>query len=268
MRARQLIQEIVPPIIFRAAEGPWRRIRGLKPYVFEGCYPSFAALPEKLNSYEDDDYVQTVAIAFRNNLAEINLAPVDTNDGPLLSLAVADLSGEVTVIDFGGGPARGLFDMAKRLSDISHVRYVLIDPPATCKALRAIDASILKKRVRSFEIESDIPATVEGTAIANLAIVIQHIEDWRGTLGRIAALRPRTIITSVVPNSERPTYLRQLFPMPDKRMAEWVFNRLEFVGMLQHLGYKLVYGADHKITYPHRNAPGPSVYSSFVFKAR
>jgi hypothetical protein len=51
-------------------------------------------------------------------------------------------------------------------------------------------------------------------------------------------------------------------------MAEWVFNRLEFVGMLQHLGYKLVYGADHKITYPHRNAPGPSVYSSFVFKAR
>ena len=70
------------------------------------------------------------------------------------------------------------------------------------------------------------------------------------------------------PFGDTATYARQQLNIPHKRVANWVFNRRDFISALNDLGYRLVFCVDHDLPITHKNAPAPSVMASMVSRER
>ncbi len=124
----------------------------------------------------------------------------------------------------------------------------------------------LRGRIPGITVADDIPAQVVHEAVVSASSSIQYVNDWRGTLKRLAALKPQFFIVSLTPFTDGPTYARQQTNSPHKRLAAWVFNRAEFVSTMAQLGYHEAFMVEHDLPITHKDAPGPSVYGSIVFR--
>jgi putative methyltransferase (TIGR04325 family) len=178
----------------------------------------------------------------------------------LLPTIVSQLGTPLTVLDFGGGPARGLISIIDHVRgiDMSLLRYVIVETPAQCRAFEQHKVAI--------EIRSDIPEVLPTPLVVNAASVFQYIPDWRRAIAQLAHLKPTFFGVSQTPVSDQPTYARLQLNIPGKRIAQWVFKRSEFTGVMSSLGYELKFTADHDLPITHARAPSPSQMTSMVFQ--
>ena len=95
------------------------------------------------------------------------------------------------------------------------------------------------------------------------------IPDYEAALAQLAALRPELMVIAATVFSDAPTYARRSLHIPHRPMAQWVFNRADFVGKVERYGYRLIFSVDHRnyIDFAHKDAPGPSVIGSMIFAA-
>jgi putative methyltransferase (TIGR04325 family) len=271
---RSLLREIIPPVLLRVVQRLWQRSRGLGWTTFEGCYSDFSVTPANGGKYDDADIARSVVAGATSALQNVS-APkplIDDSGQLILPLVVSEfVGGPLTVLDFGAGPARGLINIFShaRGSDFSALRYFIIETPAVCRALEGMLKQAVAERVAnppSIEISADIPNELSSPLIVNAGSAIQYISDYRETLSRLARLRAEVMIISQVPVSDQPTYARLQLNIPNKKIAQWVFNRGEFQAEMTALGYTLSFVIEHDLRLTHRNAPAPVNMSSMVFR--
>jgi putative methyltransferase (TIGR04325 family) len=252
----------MPPFVMRVIRHVWRRARGLGSHTFEGCYPSIDAATSKRDGYEDDAIAALIVEIARRELASLAIrAPMNDDSGQLLlPMLLSGLSGRITVLDFGAGPARGLINILRHVPrlDRSSLRYIIIE---TESARRAFASSGLE-----LEVISHIPETLAAPLIINAGSSIQYVSEYRILLKRLAALAPDYFVISQTPFSDSQTYARVQLNIPHKRIAQWVFNRKEFVAEMELLGYALTFTVDHDLPLTHARAPGPSQMVSMIFR--
>jgi putative methyltransferase (TIGR04325 family) len=269
---RDLITDLTPPIILRPAQMLWRRARGLGMYTFEGCYQTLADVPCGEGRYDDEALAEAIA----NSLEQLRTPdphPIFDSEGrSILPVIVGQLRRPaIAVLDFGGGPCRGLRLIADHVPalDLGRFSYTLIETSALCRAIkRRIDPILMErfKTVSFVKISDVIPPTVEGNIIVNASSVIQYISDWRTTVIALAALSPEYFIVGLTPFTDAPTYARQQLNIPHRRIATWVFNRQEFLSVLSGLDYKPVFEAEHDVPVTYAKAPPKSTFCSIVFQ--
>ncbi len=257
---RSLLAELIPPILMRPAQRAWRVVLGLGWTNFYGAWPRLADVPVTEERDDTDPWAQTIAAGWRTNL-EAASSVVGRDTGELiLPLLATQISDPLTVLDFGGGTGVGLVNIRRftRL-DLSRLRYVLVETPAMCRAVRA------EIEARGGEVSESIPDALPAPLLVNASSSLQYISDYRAVLSRLTRLAPKALVVSQTPVTEGPTYARQILNTPHKKMATWVFNRAEFVADLRSLGYGLAFSVDHDLPLTHHRAPGPSVMASMVF---
>lgn len=259
---RRLIAEISPPIALRVAARTWRRLRGVGWHTFEGSYSSIEEVPAQPFSYNDSDIAVDTAISATRGLRNAGHPEPFSDDRCrlLLPTIVSQLGTPLTVLDFGGGPARGLISIIDHVRgiDMSLLRYVVVETPEQCRAFEQHKIAI--------EVYHDIPDALPTPLVINAASVFQYIPDWRQTIARLAHLKPKSFVVSQTPVSDQPTYARLQLNIPGKRIAQWVFRRSEFTDVMSSLGYELTFTADHDLPITHAKAPGPSQMTSMVFQ--
>lgn len=241
---RVLVTELTPPFAMRQIRHLWRRAHGLGTHTFEGCYPSLEATPCGPGRYDDDAIAITMVEAARRELDALRdsagrSAPMIDDSGQLLlPLIASQFSGPLTVLDFGAGPARGLMNILRygRRIDRRALRYVIVETEAVCRAfaksgLSLEGLSVGEPGVETLRIEavSRIPDELPAPLIVNAGSSIQYVSDHRAVLRRMAALAPQCVVISQTPMSDGPTYARVQLNIPHKRLAQWVFNRGEFI---------------------------------------
>jgi len=260
---RELIADLVPPVLLRPALRALRRARGLGSHNFEGSWPTLADVPVTPKAEGDDPWAQTIGAGWRENLATVGTAsPTSDNTGKLiLPLLVSQFPGALTVLDFGGGPGAGLANILRytRNLDMSRFSYVLVETPAMCRAVRS------EIEVRSGTAVEEIPDQLSAPLVVHAGSSLQYVSDYRAALARLARLAPELFIVSQTPMTDDPTYARQVLNIPHRKLATWVFNRAELVAEMQSLSYRLTFAVDHDLPLTHKNAPGPSVMASMVF---
>jgi len=263
-RMRRLITDVVPPIVLRPAQKLWRRTRGLGSHNFEGSWPTLADVPVT-KSGDDDPWAQTIGAAWHENFKTGGIASptVDDSGKLILPLLASQFTGPLTVLDFGGGPGAGLGNILRYAPgiDLSRFSYVLVETAAMCRAVRS------EIEARSGRAVEDIPDTLPSPLIVHAGSSLQYISDYESILSRLARLSPAFFVVSNTPMTDCPTYARQILNTPHRKIATWVFNRANFVAGMKSRGYRLVFSVDHDLPLTHKNAPGPSVMASMVFRA-
>jgi putative methyltransferase (TIGR04325 family) len=262
---RSLAFDVTPPLALRAAQRVWRRAYGLGSHNFEGSWPTLAEVPATSNraANDDDPWAQTIGSEWRANLESCNGAsPIaDNTGGLLLPLLAGQFSGQLTVLDFGGGPGIGLANILKhtRGLELSRLHYVLVETSAMCRVARA------EIEARGGAAVEEIPAVLPRPLIVHAGSSLQYIPDYEKTISRLTHLAPNYFVVSHTPFSDCPTYARQVLNTPWRKIAAWVFNRADFIAGMEKCGYRLMFSVDHAQLLTHKNAPGPSVMASMVF---
>jgi putative methyltransferase (TIGR04325 family) len=164
------------------------------------------------------------------------------------------------VLDFGGGPARGLVNILRHAPRIDRgaLRYIIVETEAVCRAFEKAGLDV--------EAVSVIPDKLPAPLIVNAGSSIQYVSDYRAVLQRLAALAPEYFVVSQTPLSGQPTYARVQLNIPHKKIAQWVFNRQDFIANMASLGYVQIFTVDHDLLLTHARAPGPSQMSSMIFR--
>ena len=136
---RRLLAEITLPIVFRVTARAWRRLRGVGWHTLEGAYPSMEEVPAQPFSYNDNDIAVDTAISAIRGLRNAgHPEPFSDDRGRLLlPTIVSQLGMPLMVLDFGGGPARGL------ISILDHVRGWICRYCATSSSKRRHNAARL-----------------------------------------------------------------------------------------------------------------------------
>lgn len=269
---RSLITELTPPIILRPAQMAWRRAHGLGAHTFEGCYLRLADVPCGEGQYDDDALAEGIAMAVEQLRTPGLLRTFDKEGRSILPLIAGQLRKQtVAVLDFGGGPCRGLQLIVDHVPalDPSNFSYTLVETPALCRAIKRRIEPILVERFKTasfVEIVGEIPTANKHWSIVNASSVIQYISDWRSAAAQLATLNPDYFIIGLTPFTDAPTYARQQLNIPHRRIATWVFNRNEFLSTMHGLGYQPTFEADHDVSVTYANAPAQSIFKSIVFQ--
>lgn len=260
---RNIIFDLVPPVLLRPAQLIWRRAHGVGWYTFEGNWPKLSDVPSGPGRYDDDDLASEIARLGLPLLAAPARKRGDHQGRLILPIVVSQIAERpLTVLDFGGGACTGLRFIRAHIPDFntSGFRYVLVETQAVCWALAG------KVTYPGVTIGTEIPAAIDGDLVVNITSVIQYIDNYRSTLRRLAALKPSAIIISLTPFTNDPTFACCQCNMPHKRVASWVFNRAELVSIMAGLGFTVSFAVDYDVAFTHKNAPGPYVFGSMIFR--
>ena len=260
--ARSLIVDVTPPILLRPMQKLWRAAQGRGFHTFDGCYSNLMDVPGT-DSYDDDEFAMASA-AFSLEQQKSAATPKNKLDkvGRLfLPLIASQFTGKsFTILDFGGGAAGGLFDVADYMAagfELSKLSYVLVETPAMCRAVRDKIAPYVRERfgnLSSMQVAEEIPMSVASPLIVNCGGAIQYVPAYRETLARLASLSPEFFIISGAPMIEEATCAcrHNMY----KTVPAWKFNRAEFVEGMQGLGYACIVMVDYETaSHTHKNGP-------------
>jgi putative methyltransferase (TIGR04325 family) len=258
---RSLIVDVTPPILLRPMQRLWRAVQGRGFHTFEGCYSNFTDVPGT-DSYDDVEFAMASA-AFsleQQKSAATPKSKLDKVGRLFLPLIASQFAGKLlTILDFGGGAASGLFDITDYMVgfELSKLSYVLVETPAMCRAVRDKIAPYVRERfgnLSSMQVVEEIPSSLASPLIVNCGGSIQYVPAYRETLARLASLSPEFFIISGAPMIDKATCVcrHNMY----KAVAAWKFNRAEFVDGMQDLGYTCIAMVDHD-TAPHTHQNGP-----------
>ncbi len=275
MMKTKLIEDVLPPIIYRPLLRIYLLARGLRWHRFYGCYPTIADVPSDPDGQNSDWYAVSAAKHVENLKAELSRRPMGDNAGLLLlPLAVSQLlyggGATVTVLDFGGGPAKGLQAILEHVPnlDLTKFRYILVETPAMCRAVRDRLAAIQRERFGGatfIEVEEAIPASVPRPLIVNARASLHYLPDYRAVLSQLLSLAPEIFIVAHTPVTDAPTYAQEQRNQPHRVIARWIINRTGLISEIEKSGYRLSLTFDHDLPITYKKSPGPISDASMVF---
>ena len=257
---RSLIIDLTPPVLLRLAQRLRRRARGIGLHSFvPGRYPSVADVGD---GYDDGKYAGLIVTN------QLRARKSESNDERswylILPLVVSQFPDKpLTILDFGGGAATGLFSILDQVTglDLAKLSYVLVETPAMCRAVRDRIVPVLPPL--SVKIVEEIPTSLAAPLIVNVGSAIQYISAYRETLARLAGLSPQFIIISQTPMTDGPTSTwQQLHPY--KKIEARIFNRSEFIAEMRPLGYACIFMTTHKSPVTDEN--GPAFRTHMIFR--
>ncbi|MBI2713829.1 MAG: hypothetical protein HYX37_05160 [Rhizobiales bacterium] len=257
---RSLIIDLTPPVLLRLAQSLRRRARGIGFHAFvPGRNPSTADVGE---GYDDDKYAGLIVTN------QLRARKSESNDDRswylVLPVVVSQFFDKpLTVLDFGGGAATGLFCILDQVTglDLAKLSYVLVETPAMCRAVRDRLVPVLPPL--PVKIVEDIPTSLASPLIVNIGGSIQYISAYREALARLAGLSPQLIIISQTPMTEGPTSTWQQFH-PYKKIEARIFNRSEFIAEMRSLGYACIFMVSHSAPITEKN--GPAFRTNMIFR--
>jgi putative methyltransferase (TIGR04325 family) len=271
----KLIADVLPPIIYRPLLRIYLLARGLGWHRFYGCYPTLADVPSDPEGQNSDWYAASAAKEIESLKSELSHRSMGDEAGLLvLPLAVSQLlyggPGTVSVLDFGGGAAKGLKEILEHVPnlDLTRFRYILVETPAMRQAMRNRLMEIQKERfdgVSFMQVEEAIPASLSHPLIVHARSSMQYIPDYPAVLSRLLALVPEIFIVAHTPVSDAPTYAQQQLNNPHRRLARWIFNRDRLISEIEMAGYRLAFTFDHELPITYKKAPAGVNDASMVF---
>lgn len=276
MTRAKLIEDLLPPVVYRFLLRIYLVSRGLGWHRFYGRYPTLADVPSDPEGQNSEWYVARAAEEVKGLKFELSHRPMgDAAAQLLLPYAVSHLLDDggttVTVLDFGGGAAAGLKRICEHVPklDPAKFRYVLIETPAMRDAVGNYLAELEKKNLADFsfvQVKDAIPESLPHPLIVHANSSIQYISDYQVTLSSLLSLAPEIFIAAHTPVSYAPTWAQQQLNNPHRKLARWIFNRGSLISTIEKAGYRLVLTFDQDVPVAYKEAPAPLNDVSMVFR--
>lgn len=228
------------------------------PSVWQGVYSGFAEAAGDRGVFDGSVWLGKVIDRLERELKGLGgggIPPLaECRDHPIsIVLAMLARPGQaLRILDFGGGLGTGYLAAKAMLPPDTTLDYRIVETKALCaEGCRRLSDQ------PGVSFHDDLP---EGFADVDLVFVgsaLQYIEDWRGMLGRLVALRPRALLLADVLAGDIPTFVTtQSFH--GARIPVWFWNLDAFVGVVESLGFQLAWRARYLARISDQEGPLPT----------
>ena len=239
IRAVHQIKPIVPPIIWSFTR---KYFKPDSPQVFEGEYSSLSKVKER--GYNTLDSLENL---YNETLRELNdnkhLKPHTSNaHNPIANLlplvvALVGHKKEISILDFGGGMGRSYLRCLSALQDSNiSIDYHIVDLEDTIEYAMKIYPDNM-----DVHFHRDIPESLTDVDIVYLGSTLQYINAYQALIQRLAKLKPKYFFLTDYFTSQAETFATAQVNMKDRRIAYWIFNLREIVGLVEQQGYEKIY---------------------------
>jgi putative methyltransferase (TIGR04325 family) len=227
--------------------------------VWEGVYDSFPAAGTPGRIFDGETWLTRAAArldadlaALRGDRSDSSLALIREHPLPLLAATLCATRRSTRILDFGGGLGTSFLRLLASLPAAPMpVDYHIVELPSV--------VAVGRERFGTFpnlHFHSSIPRDIGPVDIVCAVSSLHYIEDWRGCLRELVALRPAWLLLADVPAGDIPTFVtHQVYY--GSRMPVWFWNRQELVEAVNDVRYRLTYEAGYRATILGREGPLP-----------
>lgn len=247
-----------------------RRLRGLAPRllrqlsrkpkrtqpIWEGEYPSFAAVPSSGPGFDGGTWVEKIIVTTEQTRERIrdgrNVHELVKGEYSVLPLVVAAIAGRdaaLDVVDFGGGLGKDYLLLRAAIPSL-RVRYHVVEVAALCdkgRELHRLDSSI--------EFHAAIPELERRPDLVSLHGALQFVADWRGVLRKLVAYKAPHVLFVHLPAGGFSTFASMQKNVEGSFIPCWFFSMAEIVDEMRAGGYELAYRAAMERSYDMHNFP-------------
>ena len=235
--------------------------RSRAPFIWEGIYDQYRDVPSEGAGFESEEWIsrtrQHTASALESLSLQANGVPCDIPSyHSLSSLTIALLRQhreQLRVLDFGGGMGLAFANLLRTLGEgppKPPIDYLVIDNERICQ-----EGARLFAQIRSVQFRSTLPPDLGNVDIILLGSVLQFVEDYKGVLKRLAALKAPYWLFTFVPTGDIPTFASGQKNVKGSTIPVWFFNFDELREIMRLLGYQLIYKAPMDRQFDMRNFP-------------
>ena len=254
IRIAHQIKLFIPPIIWSFTR---KYFMPDSPQVFEGEYSSLSKVKERgYNTSDSLENSYNETLRELNDYKHLNPPQKSNSHNPIANLLplVAALVGhkkEISILDFGGGMGRSYLSCLSALQDSNiSIDYHIVDLEDTIEYAMKIYPDNM-----DVHFYRDIPDTLKDVDIVYLGSTLQYINAYEALIQRLAKLEPKYFFLTDYFTSPSQTFATAQVNMKDRRIAYWIFNLREIVGIVEQQGYKKIYETkNHQPIYNFSNA--------------
>jgi putative methyltransferase (TIGR04325 family) len=205
--------------------------------VWSGLYPDFASVPSEGPGFDGPEWVDILARRLEDARSAPGRPLVPTYQLPAVA-AMAPGDGPLRILDFGGGVGATFLGLAAALEGARELDYHVVDSAAVCARGRGLHGN--QKRLRFHGTLSEAGDRCgDALDIIHLGSTLQYIDDWRGLLSALAAMRPRYLLLSDVFAGSFDGYItcQQVY---GSRIPVRFLNDGELVEAVESMGLRLI----------------------------
>lgn len=255
---RQLIKQIVPPILARLYASSAIKVKGVRrrDYNWEGIYERYADVPVRGSGHNSDDWVNATLEYTMNVIQASQIHSTipkevagDNAFLPMLASIVCQKRGAVKVLDFGGGMGIAYIHLMHSALGSPRVEYHIVEAENICRA-----GPLLFSGDRKVQFHKSLP-DVSDVDIVYMSSVLQYIEDYTDLLRSLCAYQSRYFLFSKLSAGDIPTYASAQMNLPGSVIPYWFININELINIMAQGGYSLIFRASSERQYNQDNFP-------------
>jgi len=169
---------------------------------------------------------------------------------PLLASLVAEKSGEVRILDFGGGTGAAFVHVLSSLPEWVKIKFDVVETASACELGRELFAD--DPRV-SFHTE--LPDRLTSIDIVHISSALQYVSDYRKTLIDLCGFQAAYFLLANLAAAAIPTYATAQNVYDDMVVPYWFLSVDEVIDILAAESYLLLWKSSLERTYDQSEFP-------------
>lgn len=228
-----------PTRVVKSVVNSYRLFRASRRDVWRGVYAGFAHVPV-VGPGHSGDWVRQLRAATELSVRALRAKGAPSLEGdrallPLLSAMCAIPRHGVKVLDFGGGMGTSYVDVRLALQPAIQVAYTIVEIDAVCHAARG-----LYTEADRVTFVTAVPDRLADLDIVYIRTALQYVEDYRGLLVRLLALKPRYMLLAKLAAGAIPTFATAQMNLPGSVVPCWFHDVREIIQIAASEKYSLL----------------------------
>lgn len=222
--------------------------------IFQGIYSDFDDVPAQGDGFNGPTWSERSLKRARVHRDAVNQGEVPAFETCLLPLVSALLAREhqpLRILDFGGGLGGQALETIAALHKSIELDYHIVEVDEICTQGQDFLADQPKVLFHA-----DWPRKLAPVHLVHLGSSLQYVRDWRETLNRIVAFKPRVILFTDLLAGDIPSYASGQ-NYHESIIPCWFLNQGEVEALLGEHDYTALFQARHVSTVLGRRGPIP-----------
>lgn len=218
--------------------------------IWEGVYQNFSDCPLSGKGFDGDLWVSKSVEevkSFMSSISDNNVILKRNRDNYLpflISSLSSQISGDVNILDFGGGLGFTYAATLKKNCAQKKFKFSIVETSAVCNAGNVVFQN--DDNIQFYDSLTKVEKT--DFHIVHFGSCLQYIEDWRELILQVSSLKPNYILFTGVLAGDIPDFV-SVQNYYDSKIPVWFLNLNSLTSFIESGSYSLAFKSDYYPTY-------------------
>ena len=217
--------------------------------IWEGIYKDFQENPSVGGGFDGDIWINKLSKKLLKILGDSKkkkvipeIAAYKDSLLPFLASIISQRSGDVSILDIGGGLGIAYLQVISALARAEGVDYHIVEKKKVCEAGRKIF-----KNDKRIHFGTSLPIKLK-VDVVHMGGVLCYIKDWKAYLYKLLNYKPKYFLFTNLNAGEIPAYAT-FQNYYGSKIPCWFFNIVDVIDAMKDMGFKLSFKSTYAGTY-------------------